>query len=371
MEMTLTAKVLLRPTAEQKVSLLEAGKAFVSACNYVSNDCFESHILYPVVLQKKTYATLRCDFGLPSQLACNVVRQVIGSYRTILENQKEWIKPSFKHTARPLSWNRDDSLNRDGFSIGTLHGRIKVPYEKAGMEKYLDGSWTFGLARVVYKHGKWFLHISVSKEFEALKNEDVVNVVGVDLGINFIATAYGSNGKTRFYKGRLAKQRRAQKKGKRKQLQKRKTASSRRRLKRMGSRESRWMQDVNHCIRKALVDSNPRGTAFVLEDLTGIRNATERVRKEDRYVMVSWAFYDLGKKLEYKAKLHGDTVIYVDPRSTSQTCPQCGFVAKNNRDKQNHVFECQCCHYKSNDDRVGSMNLHRKGIEYLSAVVEE
>ena len=78
------------------------------------------------------------------------------------------------------------------------------------------------------------------------------------------------------------------------------------------------MQDVNHCISKTLVDNNPKHTLFVLEDLSGVRNATERVRTKDRYVSVSWSFYDLEQKLIYKAKQNQSTVIKVDPRCTSQ-----------------------------------------------------
>lgn len=61
------------------------------------------------------------------------------------------------------------------------------------------------------------------------------------------------------------------------------------------------MQDVNHCITKALIEQNPKHTLFVLEDLTGIRQATEKIRLKDRYVSVSWHFYDLEQKLIYKA----------------------------------------------------------------------
>ena len=32
------------------------------------------------------------------------------------------------------------------------------------------------------------------------------------------------------------------------------------------------MNDVNHCITKALVESNPTGTMFVLEDLAKIKS---------------------------------------------------------------------------------------------------
>ena len=168
-----------------------------------------------------------------------------------------------------------------------------------------------------------------------------------------------------FVNGRTIKQKRANYSKLRKELQMRRTPSSRRRIKAVGQRENRWMQDVNHCISKALVDNNPKHTLFVLEDLSGVRNATERVRTKDRYVSVSWSFYDLEQKLIYKAKQNQSTVIKVDPRCTSQCCPRCGHIERSNRDKRLHLFCCKNCGYKSNDDRIGAMNLHRMGINYL------
>ena len=72
---------------------------------------------------------------------------------------------------------------------------------------------------------------------------------------------------------------------------------------------------------------------FVLEDLTGVRSATEKVRVKNRYVSVSWAFYQFRQMLEYKAELNGQKVIVVDPKYTSQTCPKCGNIEKANRNK--------------------------------------
>jgi len=269
-----------------------------------------------------------------------------------------------------LVWNRDYSLAKEVFSVNTLSGRVKLPFCIKGMEQHFDGSRQFGTAKLVTKHGKWFLHIPVSKEIETLQNDSVSNVVGVDSGINFLTATYDTSGKATFVSGKPVKHKRAHYKRLRQQLQQRKTPSSRKRLKAVGSRENRWMQDINHCISKALVDGNPRGTAFVLEDLTGIRNATERVRIKDRYVSVSWAFFDLRKKIEYKADLYGQKTIVVSPKYTSQTCPKCGHTEKANRNKQTHTFKCKTCAYMSNDDRIGAMNLHRKGIEYLSAVAD-
>jgi len=44
---------------------------------------------------------------------------------------------------------------------------------------------------------------------------------------------------------------------------------------------------------------------------------------------------------------------------------------KSNRNKKIHVFSCKNCGYTSNDDRIGAMNLYRKGIEYLNASVPD
>ena len=77
---------------------------------------------------------------------------------------------------------------------------------------------------------------------------------------------------------RAMKQKRANYSKLRKELQMRQTSSSRRRIKAIGGRENRWMQDINHQVSKALVKNNPKHTLFVLEDLSGIRNATERVK---------------------------------------------------------------------------------------------
>jgi putative transposase len=127
------------------------------------------------------------------------------------------------------------------------------------------------------------------------------------------------------------------------------------------------MTHINHAVSKALVQHAGKNSLIVLEDLEGVRSATEKVRKKDRWYSVSWAFHQLRQMVEYKAKLNLSTVVTVDPAYTSQTCPKCGHTEKANRNKQKHVFQCRTCGYTSNDDRIGAMNLHRKGIEYLCA----
>ena len=223
----------------------------------------------------------------------------------------------------------------------------------------------FGTAKLVIKHGKFFLHVPVTIEVpDAPEASGFKRVIGIDRGIRFLAAAYDGS-KTSFYSGAKVKNKRAHYKQLRRQLQMRKTSSARRRIRAIGQRENRWMSDVNHCLSKALVCNEPKGTLFVLEDLTGIRGAVQRVRVKDRCEQVSWAYYDLEQKLIYKAARKGSSVLFVDPAYTSQTCPVCGNTCKRNRNHEMHTFKCTACGYTSNDDRIGAMNLQRMGTEYL------
>ena len=106
----------------------------------------------------------------------------------------------------------------------------------------------------------------------------------------------------------------------------------------------------------------------MLEDLTGVRGAAQKVQKRNRYEFVSWTSYQLRRMIAYKAAKAQSKVMVVDPHYTSQACPKCGHTEKGHHQQKHHRFECQNCHYRSDDDRIGGMNLHRKGIEYLVAV---
>ena len=365
-QMVATAKIQISVDVDSKILLDETMSAYSAACNYVSDYVFRTHDLKQFSLNKALYSILREKFSLKSQMAQSVLKTVVARYKTILENQKKWIRPCFKRPQYDLVWNRDYSLTRSCFSVNTLKGRVKLPYFVKGMSKYFDHTiYKFGTAKLVNKRGKYFLHIAVTYDIEEVGLSEICNIVGIDRGINFVVATYNSKHRSDFVNGRIIKQKRANYSKLRKELQMRQTPSARRRLKAIGSRENRWMQDVNHCVSKALVRANPKHTLFVLEDLSGVRNATERVKTKNRYVSVSWSFYDLEQKLIYKAKQNQSIVIKVDPRYTSQRCPVCGHIEKANRNKKTHLFSCKSCGYKSNDDRIGAMNLYHMGVNYL------
>ncbi|MDQ8704668.1 transposase [Streptomyces sp. LHD-70] len=71
--------------------------------------------------------------------------------------------------------------------------------------------------------------------------------------------------------------------------------------------------------------------------------------------------------LTNKAESAGRTVIAVDPRNTSRTCPSCGHTAKENRATQ-AKFQCTACGFAANADHVGATNvLNRAGLALCAA----
>ena len=366
MLVTVTGKFKMETTVSDHDILRRTMEIYRDACNFVSDHVHETHDFKKRSVHNKLYDTIRDTFSLGSQMTESVIKTVIARYQTAIENDPHtWPHCVFQKPQCDLVYNRDWSFRKDGsVSVNTLRGRIKTSIRTEGFTQYLEKKPSFGTAKLVNKRGKFFLHVPLT--FDVPACTEITNVVGIDRGIRFLVTAYDSNGKTVFFSGAQVKQKRAHYKELRTGLQKVRTSSSRRRLKAIGQRENRWMQDVDHCISKALVTMYPKGTLFVLEDLTGVRKTTEKVRTKDRYVSVSWSFYDLEQKLKYKAFLYGHQVIQTDPRYTSQTCPVCGQVKKENRNKRTHTFCCTECGYRSNDDRIGAMNLRSMGMEYLA-----
>ena len=379
-ELTLTMKVKLVTGEHESQALDSLCDNYTSCCNDVSDWIGEHRTLSQRKINEAIYHPLRDRYGLLAQMTQSAIRRVIASYKTIhsrMEHRNEGnskrkrteyysVRPKYSSAGVDLLWNRDYSYSpKSGmFSLPVMGGRLKVEAQWKGIpEEYRTSR--FGTARLVSKHGKWYLHIPITLQVPD-PTSSPKTIVGVDLGIRMLATSYdGKN--TLFQRGGEVKNKRGKYKRLRQQLQKRGTRSARRRLKTIGDRENRWMTDVNHQASKALVNRYDRDTMFVLEDLTGIRDATERVRIKDRYVQVSWSFHQFRQMVEYKAKRNGQTVLSVDPAYTSQTCPKCGKIRKANRDKKRHLYVCHNCGYRSNDDRIAAMNLRHKGYDLLTS----
>lgn len=387
-----TIKLHLNVTQEQEILFRQMTERYRQACNFVSQYIFDNDFdLAYHNLNKKLYSDLRNVFNLKSQLAQSTIRTTIAKYKTVktqllqkpykykdkdnnwhyVQKTLEWLyKPIF--FSRPqvdLVRNRDYSFINNGqiISINTLNKRTKCSFNEKHFAKYFNGSYEFGTAKLIELKGLWYLHISIIKTVDDFQKKNIRHVVGIDRGLRFIAVSYDEQGKTNFISGKKIAIKRHKFQEIRRRLQSKGTKSAKRRLKAISGRENRWMTDINHQISKTLVKTYGKDTLFVLEDLTGVSFEENNLSytKKQNYNLRTWAFYQLEQFLIYKANENRSKVLKVPARYTSQRCPKCGIIHKENRNHHRHLYSCQCG-YKSNDDRIGAMNIQLLGTMWVS-----
>ena len=392
--MVKTLKLMILPTEDEASELSIMSEQYRQACNFVSEYIFNNGFdLNSYSLQKVLYSDVRKKFGLKSQMTVSVFRTVTARYKTVLEQLRQnpykyedengdwqFIAKSLEWIWKPIYFSRpqvDLVRSRDycflleshKLSLNTLGRRIKVNYVDNCWSEYFDGTWTFGTGKIVNAKGHWYFHIPVTKETdESFSKEQVQHVVGIDRGLRFLTTTYDENGKCVFESGQKVLRKRQKFIELRQELQSKHTWSALRKLKTLSGRENRWMSDVNHQISKTLVDTYGENTLFVIEDLTGVSfeesnlNGNAKQNRQRR----SWAFYQLEQFLTYKAKANNSKVLKVSAKYTSQRCPKCGRIHKQNRHHDIHEYICDKCGYHSNDDRIGAMNIQFLGTLWMS-----
>jgi transposase len=95
-----------------------------------------------------------------------------------------------------------------------------------------------------------------------------------------------------------------------------------------------------------------------MEDLTGING------RKDGAFLKNWSYYDLQKKIEYKAAEHGIEVRYIKPEYTSQRCSSCGYINEENGVDQK-TFKCLKCGFEANADYNAAKNIATPNIETI------
>jgi putative transposase len=349
-EMLLTVELALETTPEERDTLLETVEAFNSACNHLASLGKHTN---KYELQKVAYREIREKYGLSAQMAVRAISKVVETWKTHPESTPEFkLRGAMQYDQRILSFKGLDRV-----SIATLRGRLKLRLLVGGYQKEaLEGRrWGMrrGQADLVYRNGEFFLYVVVDTPEE--NPFQPKNIIGVDLGIVNIAT--DSTGRN--WSSERVENVRKKYESLRSRLQAIGTKSAKRHLKRLSGKERRFKRDVNHCISKELV-GYAEGTSSViaLEDLKGIRKRIT-VGRSERSRHSKWAFSELRRFIEYKAKLRGVPVIVVDPKNTSRECPLCHYTDKGNRPTRD-VFRCLSCGYTAPADYVGALNIRAR-----------
>jgi putative transposase len=395
MKQIITAKLKLITTTEQFAALRTTQLAYREALNAVSSYAFEhSKTSSTVTLHRGMYAELRARYHLPSQLACSVERQVATTYKGLWtkckknaeHRRKKITKKLFKGLDKPpkyssptvqYTYERDYTFQRDSrVSLGALNGRTTIPYQ--GYDEHtalIRHGASIGDAKLWYDKARNTFYLLVSLEIDVPEPtcEHLNEVVGVDVGIRYLAVTSTAKGKATFHPGKRVRHKANHYARLRKRLQKKGTRGAKRRLKRIEQRERRLKLQANHTIAKQIIAQHPHAL-IGLEQLTDIRERTKRrkrrrkkngkgseqvspkARKANR-VYSQWSFAELHALISYKAALSGSQAIKVDADYTSKACPRCGHTTDENRPHKGLLFVCQQCHYTLHADLVGARQL--------------
>ena len=362
--MQLSETVKLYITKEQKKLIAATMNEYVCTVNHLVSIAVNGTSI-------RKYTTANIDANLPSAIANQCIRDaksIVTKYNKAVrkagaENQKtakqvsgvrekEVRVPVLK---KPCCYINNQNFKLNGNAIEfpvCIEGkskRISVQTAMTDRQKQLFANGKLGTMRIVFKGNKIVAQIVYEVVEKTYSNNGTV--MGIDLGIKCPAVSYSADGRVKFYgNGRKNKYMRRRYQHLRRKLQKEKHIEA---LEHINNKEQRIMKDIDHKISHDIIETAVSHDVKLikLEQLSNIRSTTRTSRKNN-HSLHNWSFYRLAEYIEYKAKLAGIQVEYVNPAYTSQRCPVCGHV-HHARDRK---YTCTCG-YHVHRDLLGAMNI--------------
>ena len=319
----------------------------------------------------KNYTTKHLAVNLPSALANQCIRDaksILNKYyknchKTVLRNRRLAYSGSYIRSMAPKmpvlkkpccyvnnqNYKIKDNLIEFPVMIKGKSKRLSVKVRLTDRQKEILSSSKLGTMRIVVKNNTLVVQVVYEACESLCKNNNTV--MGLDLGIKCPVVSYISDGNIKFYgNGRKNKYMRRHYNYLRKKLQQSKNIKA---VKRLSDKEQRIMKDIDHKISSSVIKTAVKHNVSVIkmERLTNIRSTTRKSRKNNHSIH-TWSFYRLMNFIEYKAKLAGIKVMYVNPSYTSQKCPVCGMF--NHATDRHYVCECGVHMHR---DIVGAINI--------------
>ena len=364
--MQLSETVKIYPTEYQKHLIIDAMTEYINTVNNLVSDAVSGHSIAKIT-------TADVNVNLPSALTNQCIRDAKSIVRkhykichnTVLKNRSLAKRgsvirikaPNLPILRKPCCYinNQNYKIKDNSIEFPVMvdgkSKRISVLARLTERQKSLFPDTKFGTMRIVIKDNTLVVQIVYEISEPELKTDG--NIMGVDLGVKCPAVSYCSDGSVKFYgNGRKNKYIRRHYAYLRKKLQ---TSKKIKAVKRVNNKEQRIMRDIDHKISHNIVETAVAHNVKVikLEQLQNIRSTTRQSRKNN-HSLHTWSFYRLAKFIEYKARLVGIAVEYVNPAYTSQRCPICGSVHHAN--DRNYTCECG---FHIHRDLLGAMNIER------------
>ncbi len=141
-------------------------------------------------------------------------------------------------------------------------------------------------------------------------------------------------------------------------------------LEKLKEKERNWVHTQNHVYSREVIKQALKQNAGTIhmESLKDFGKGKEGyVKDEYKYLLRYWSYYELQSMIEYKAKLEGIEVKYIDPAYTSQTCSYCG--ERGERKKQED-FVCTNPQCKRRGEKINADFNAARNIAMSKKIVE-
>lgn len=141
-------------------------------------------------------------------------------------------------------------------------------------------------------------------------------------------------------------------------------------LEKLKEKERNWVHTQNHVYSREVIKQALKQNAGTIhmESLKDFGKDKEGyVKDEYKYLLRYWSYYELQSMIEYKAKLEGIEVKYIDPAYTSQTCSYCG--ERGERKKQEE-FVCTNPKCKRRGEKINADFNAARNIAMSKKIVE-
>ena len=279
--------------------------------------------------------------------------------------------PRFRKKGQSESFRYPDAKQ---FKIDAENSRIFLP--KLGWMAYRNSRDMLGTPKnvtVSCRCGKWYAAIQTEREVDQPLPHG--EAVGIDVGIARFATLsdgtfFAPLNSFKRHEQRLARYQRAMsRKVKFSNNWKKAKARVQRIHARIGDARRDYLHKASTAISKnhAIVCIEDMQVSNMSRSATGTREAPgtkTRQKSGLNKAILDQGWQEFRRQLEYKLDWNGAYLVPVPPQYTSQTCPCCGHVAKENRQTQ-AKFKCVKCQYENHADVVGAINVLSKGMKWF------
>ena len=233
-------------------------------------------------------------------------------------------------------------------------GRIRVHEDASKFMRHLEsGRARITTATISRQADRWYVNFRVVRTKRAIERPPGSAVIGVDVGINALATLSSGQVVTgpRALAVGLRKLRRLSRAHSRKRLKSRNRRRFAQRLARCHARISSVRRDHLHKLSTYLAKNHGR---IVIEDLN-VQAMMSNHRLARSIADSGWG--ELSAMLEYKCRWYGSTLIQASRWfPSSKTCSSCGLI-KDSVPLAVRVFDCPACGLTLDRDVNAAKNL--------------